>query len=151
MNRFDDGEVIGETPGEVVVHGVRTDIRVKLSPGVMAGTGAPAERVLMALEGIRGTHDATVLSVSLRLPADVSSDQDQEFRAGSLGLYGLRRASAGSGQGRRAILDATPFFRALTPTSASLVDEIIVSIQLRRELPPGETIVIGRVVLFRPR
>jgi tyrosinase len=152
-----DGEVIGTSPGEVAIHRSRTDSRVQLSSGAVQTiatrlSGAvgknPTEHVYLALDGIRGTQDASALSVYL-LPA---SDGPAEFFAGTVGLYGLRRASVrtatGSAHGLRFVLDVTPFFRDVIHASASRVDEVIVSIRLRRELPVTAAVVIGRIVLF---
>ena len=58
----------------------------------MASESAPPDRVFLNLENVRGTHDATVLSVYLNLPEGARPSDHPELLAGSVGLFGLRRA-----------------------------------------------------------
>ena len=154
MNNPEDGDLIGTSQGEVVIHRPRTEARVKLSPGLARGglahlARAGAAQVYLVLDEIRGTHDATVLNMHLRLPEDAASGRREEFAAGSVGLYGLRRASAQ--QGLQFTLDVTAFFAGLDPSSPSLTDdrdEVLVSILLHRELPASDPVVIGRILLL---
>jgi tyrosinase len=161
MNPPKDSELMGLSSGEVVIDGPRTDTRVKLSPAAIQSVVArlssaadelPTARVYLALENVQGTHDASVLRVYLGLPEDAAASQ-REFHAGSVALYGLRRASVrhagSSAQGLEFILDITPFFKGLPPASASLADELIVSIRPHHELPAGSPVVIGRIRIFR--
>lgn len=139
MSSSEFGHVMGASPGEVAVHQLRTDARLKLRPGAADGlVKSPSDRVYLVLDHVRGTRDAAVLHVHLALPGDEASDRFM----GAFGPYGLRRASAADGL--QFSLDVTPFFEDFEGAS-----EIIVSLRLRRELPVEEATVIGRVLLYR--
>lgn len=157
MTASEDGEVIGTSSGEVVVRRLRTDVAVRLNAGTLQGIAArlsgardkhPAEHVYLALDAIRGTQDASTLSVYIELP-----ENHGEYFAGTVGLYGLRLATVAaenaSEKGLRFVLDVTPFFQGLDVAHAGSSEELVVSIRLRRELPERAAVVIGRLVVFR--
>jgi tyrosinase len=158
-----DSELVGASSGEIVVQGPRTDAVVPLDAAAVRellarlgarGSAGSAGHVYLCLDHIRGTHDATVLTVSLRLP-EAAAAAPHTFVAGSVGLYGLRRASvahAGSpGHGLGFVLDVTPFFESLRATHSSGTDALLVSIRAHRGLPAGSSVVIGQVrVLAEP-
>jgi tyrosinase len=161
MDTPKDSVLLGMSSGEVVIDGPRTDTRVTLSPAAIqslvsrlssAVEEPPAARVYLALEDVQGTHDASILRVHLELPKDTAKHQ-REFHAGSVALYGIRRASlrhaGSSARGLGFILDITPFFKGLSPARSSLADEIIVSIRPHGGLPAGTTVVIGQIRIFR--
>ena len=59
----------------------------------------------------RGRNDATVLQVYVGLPAGADPSAHPEHRAGSVGLFGVRKASRGdgehAGQGLTYVLEIT--------------------------------------------
>jgi tyrosinase len=162
MSLPEEGEVIGATSGELVVHRLRTDAPLRLGPGTLRSVAArlsgarektPAEHVYLVLEGIRGKQDASALSVYIELPEGSAHGAQAAYFAGTVGLYGLRLASVVKEneppQGLRFVLDVTPFFRTLHMANAASSDELVVSIRLRRELPETAPVVIERVVMSR--
>jgi tyrosinase len=164
MNAPADDELIGESSGEFVVRGARSDARLALDPVTtrrllerLASLHAqvPPERVYLSLEDIRGTRDASILNVQLQRADSGTVDDENVFRAGSLGLYGLRRArvsDAGSaGRGLGYVLDVTAFFEDLAATGAHAIDELVVSIHSQHPAPEGSPIVIGRMRIFTRR
>jgi tyrosinase len=161
MSADEKGELIGTGLSEVVIREASTEIRVELAPAALpklasVATGArDVDRIYLTLEGIRGTRDATTLTVYLRFPDDGAFSRHPEFRAGTAALYGIRRASVrtpqGPGEGLDSTFDVTPFFRDLSPAMTSSGSELIVSIRLRKELPASAGITIGRVALFHKR
>lgn len=164
MNASAGDELIGESSGEFVVRGARSDARLQLDPGItrrllerLASPRAqvPSERVYLSLENIRGTRDASVLNVQLQRADSATADDEHAFRAGSLGLYGLRRASvpdAGSAvRGLGYVLDVTAFFTGLGATGTHAIDELVVSIHSQQPMPEGSPIVIGCMRIFTRR
>lgn len=159
MSLPEEGEVLGTTSGELVVHRLRTDARLRLNAGKLRSVAArisaarektPAEHVYLILDGIRGKQDASALSVYIELP---EGGAQAEYFAGTVGLYGLRLASVAKEkeppQGLRFVLDVTPFFRTLHIANAASSDELVISIRLRKELPESAAVVVERVVMSR--
>ena len=99
MSAHEEGELIGTGPSDVAIHDASTDVRVELAPGALSKLASVAadardvERIYLTLAGIRGTRDATTLTVYLRFPDDGAFRKHPEFRAGTAALYGMRRAS----------------------------------------------------------
>jgi tyrosinase len=159
----EDGETLGRSEREVIVQGAGADTRLRLNPAALkralaslAPTGgkASASRVYLAFHELRGTHDASVLRVSLHPGGSVNeADRKRSFQAGSLGLYGLRRASLGgedpSAQGLEFVLEVTPFFTSLAAAGATPPEELTVSIRPRRELSSESSVAIGRIRIFQ--
>jgi tyrosinase len=148
----DDDELIGASQGDLVVRELNTDVPIPLN--VVAIQRATArwvasaevnERVYLALEGIRGKQDATTIDVRLRFSTGATARDQDDFSAGTVGLYGLRRATV-SGYGLRFTLDVTPFLRRGCLSATSLPGEVVVSLRLRQAL--AAPIVIGRLALF---
>lgn len=163
MNGLDNCEVLGVSSSDVVIHRIQTDVRLKLSPGALQRVSVrfsteaeqdSAGRVYLALDRIRGVQDASTLTVHLRLPGDTESGSSAQVVAGTVAMYGLRRATMASAihpeRGLRFVLDVTPFFREVARSLSTLPpDDIVVAILLQRELAPAAAIVIGQLVLFR--
>jgi tyrosinase len=156
-----DAELLGATSGELPVTGAGAHAWVALDGErprqLLARLADPAvetspERVYLALENIRGTHDAVVLSVFLNLPEGALPGEHRERLAGSAALYGLRRASlargGSSGEGLSEILDLTGRIGELVAADALDPANIRVSIVPNHLLPQGVEITIGRVVIF---
>ena len=140
----------------------RAQTIVKLNPegqhklaGLIKGassSGTPANGVYLGLENIRGDSDATVLAAYVNLPEDARPGDHPDLLAGSVGLYGLGRASVpaneNGGQGLTFFLDITQIVIDLAGTSSRDAEEIPVTIVSARPFPDSVTIVIGRVSIF---
>lgn len=157
--------LLGECADALVLQAGVCQAKVELEPAALrlvmaeladSGPGkAPSMRVHIALERIRGKRDATVLSVSLQGPDGQPAGFPPELRAGSIGLYGLRRASMAQGSepgaGLTSVLDVTGFFTG--PAAPKLLEtrELIVSVQANRALSPESPIHIGGIRIFALR
>lgn len=135
----------------------RAGIEVSLTPepeaaGWLAqpaagGGHSPAIRMLVTLEHVRGTNDATVLRVFLRSPAPSQGEAAETFLA-SAGLYGLRRASAsGAGDGLQCQLDVTSHAGLLMQAMRNQAAHLVLAIRPPRPLPQGTAISIERIRL----
>jgi hypothetical protein len=140
MSEITSGEEVGVSADGIVLFATHTDTRVRLNPGAARRIAeATNGRAYLILDGVRGTHDATILNVFLHLPGD---PPDHGLSAGGAALYGLRRAS--KGEGLTPILVVTSFFQGLNHAAA---DEIIVSFRINPPLPPDDPITIRRIAL----
>ena len=133
---------------------LNSEVRRKVSASLAAApeTGAP-DRVYLNLENVRGSHDASVLSVYINLPAGAKPSDHPELLAGSVGLFGLRGASfkdgKHGGQGLNFVLEITKIIDALHLNNALDVDSLQVTIVPHRVVPDQAQITIGRVGIYR--
>jgi tyrosinase len=129
-------------------------VRRKMSASLAAATeSAPPDRVFLNLENVRGTHDASVLSVYINLPPGARPAEHPELLAGSIGLFGLRRASltegAHAGRGLNFVLDITQIVDVLHLGNALDVDTLRVTIVPHRQIPDQAEITVGRISIYR--
>jgi len=114
---------------------------------------SPGERVFLNLENVRGTSDGTVLEVYLNVPAGTNPAHRQDRRVGSVGLFGLRKASAPDGEhggeGLTFVLEITEAIHALHLESALAANELEVRIVPFNQVPEESPVSIGRVSVFR--
>jgi tyrosinase len=155
-------ELVGASQASVAVTGMGARTIVRLDPAVRrkvaASLAAASEtsvpdRTYLQLENVRGTYDATVLSVYINLPERARPSEHPELLAGSVGLFGLRRASETDGEhagaGLDFIFDITKITDALHMERALDVDSLPVSVIPHRPIPPESPITIGRVSIYR--
>ncbi|KWI30861.1 hypothetical protein [Burkholderia stagnalis] len=110
-----------------------------------AGDGSLFRFYLM-LERVRGTHDATVLQAFLRTQGATQAGHSQDTYLASVGLFGLRRASADdASEGLLYYLDVTSHAALLQGAIALAEAPLRVSIRPRQALPGGVAIDIGRI------
>jgi tyrosinase len=157
-----DAELLGTNSEELEIKasGAHTivrfsaDCRRKLVADLTnALAGSSRSRVYLILENIRGTTDASVLNAFINLPEDARPGEHRDLMAGAVGLYGLRRASVGTGQNRDSgltfVLDITRLLGELFETKSLDADAIRVSIVPNRQLGDSSDIVVGRVSIVR--
>jgi tyrosinase len=115
-------------------------------------TGLP-DKTFLKLENVRGAFDASVLGVYVDLPENDGAGDSRQYLAGSVALFGMRRASVKDGQhggeGLTFVLDVTPFIDQLHLANAMEVDSLRVNVVPDRPLPDGAEITVGRVSLYR--
>ena len=156
-----DAELLGASSQALEIRASGADTIVKLNPNGqrkllegLANVSAETSllRVYLMLENIRGSQDATVLSAYVNLPEGARPGDHRDLLAGSVGLYGLSRASSADdgnrGAGLAFILEITRIIIDLVATKSFDADEIRVSIVPNRQLPDSTDIVIGRIVIF---
>lgn len=155
-------ELFGASQGAVEVKGASTQISVSLDSDVrnkvtkslaFAEETAAPDRVFLNLENIRGTQNATVLAVYLDAPTGDNPIGHPELLAGSVGLFGLRGASAPGGrhggQGLSFTLEITKIVDALHLNNRLNHDALKVTIVPSRPLSERVPITIGRISLYR--
>jgi tyrosinase len=159
-----EAELLGVNSGELEIKGsgahtvvrLNTDVRHDLvASRANTSGGTSRDRVYLILENIRGTYDATILNVYINVPEDASQGDHRNLLAGSVGLYGLRRASIQHGEdgglGLTFVLDITPILIEQPAAKSPDANEIRVSIVPHRQLPNAVEIVVGRVGIFYQR
>jgi tyrosinase len=145
----------GATTSVTLDPAARGRVSASLDAAVAGPTPEAAEpdRVFLNLENVRGTHDASVLSVYLNLPPGAAPADHPELLAGSAALFGLRRASRQdgehAGQGLSFILDITKIVDALHLGSGFDVDTLPVRIVPNAPIPDQAQITVGRVSIYR--
>ena len=119
----------------------------------MAAKTAAPDNVYIKVENVRGTFDATVLSVYLDLPEGAKPGESRQYLAGNIALFGLRRASMKDGQhageGLTFILDATPVIDQLHLKNEFDVESLQVSVIPADPLPENADITVGRISIYR--
>jgi tyrosinase len=155
-------ELLGASQQSIPIKGSGVTTSVKLDPGVRskvskslitANETAAPDRVYLHLENVRGTHDASVLNVYVNLPEGAKPADHPELLAGTVGLFGLRRASRKddqhAGQGLNFVLDATDIVDRLHLNNALNTDSLKVTIVPHRAVPDQAEVTVGRVSLYR--
>jgi len=155
-------ELVGANQQALPIKSSGASTTVKLDPvvrrRVSASLAAPSEtappdRVFLNLENVRGTHDAAALSVYINLPKGAKPGDHPELLAGSVGLFGLSRASLKDGkhggQGLNFVLEITKIIDALHRNNALNAASFQVSIVPYRAIPDQAQITIGRVSIYR--
>jgi tyrosinase len=155
-------ELVGANSGPVAIKGLVTSTTVQLdtevrqkvdhSLAVAAETSAP-DRVYVNLENVRGTHDGTALSIFVNLPDGANPGDHQELLAGTVGLFGLRRASLVDGihvgGGLSFLLDISPIVDRMHLDKSLNTDNLRVTIVPTRPVSDGAPITVGRVSIYR--
>jgi tyrosinase len=155
-------ELVGANQGVLPIRGSGVSTTVRLNLGVRnkvtaslarASQTAVPDRVLLNLENVRGVEDATVLDVYINLPEGAKPSDHPELFAGSVSLFGLRRASAKDekhgGEGLNLVLDITDIVDALHLKNALDADSLNVGIVPDHYVPDEDRIMIGRVSVYR--
>jgi tyrosinase len=155
-------ELVGASPAAIPIKGTGATTSVRLDPSVRrkvsaslkeASAAAPPDRVFLNLENVRGTRDATALSVYLNVPEGANPADHPERLAGTVGLFGLRRATlkdgAHAGEGLNFVLDITHIVDALHMENALDTDALQVRIVPHRPVPDQADITVGRVSVYR--
>jgi tyrosinase len=157
-----DIELVGANSTELAVVGARVDTTVSVDPEAGARVGASLaaaerpDRVFLNLEDVRGLADGTILRVYVALPAGADPADHPERRAGTVGLFGVRKASLTdeehAGRGLTFVLEITRIVDDLhldESVPGTLGDRVPVTILPLRPVPADERLTIGRVSVFR--
>lgn len=156
-------ELLGANASPVrLSHGGGTPVEVKLHPDVqnrvaaslkLASTLTLPDELYLKLENVRGTQDATVLRVYIDLPPQADAATRRAQYVGSVGLFGLRRASvkhgAHGGSGLSFILDISRYVDKLYLENKLSEGDIQVSLVPSGALPQAADIEVGRVSIYR--
>ncbi len=155
-------ELVGASQEALPITGSGARTTVKLSPDVRrkvslslanASLRNVPDRVFLHLDNVRGTHDASVLSVYINLPEGAKPSDHPELLAGSVGLFGLRRASASDGkhggQGLNFVLEITKIIDRLHLSHALDADSLQVTVVPHQAVPEQAHITVGRISIYR--
>jgi tyrosinase len=131
-----------------------TGMRRKVSASLAAAVEATApDRVFLNLENVRGLADSTAFRVYVGLPDGANPADHPERLAGSVALFGVRKATLAdgehAGQGLTFVLEITNIVDALHLHNALDVDALNVQIVPVRPVPEDAQVSIGRVSIFR--
>jgi tyrosinase len=151
MDAEENAELVGanERPLQIKSSGARATVRLNSNiSGKMTSSLRTAseenlpDQVYLQLENVRGNIDAYKLNVSV-------NQQD----AGSVALFGLRRASLKDGEhgggGLTFILDITNIVDNLFLNNALDTDSLDVKIVPNQAVPDNANITVGRVSIYR--
>jgi tyrosinase len=131
-----------------------TEVRQKVahSLSVAAENSAP-DRVYLNLENVRGTHDATALSIFINLPEGSNPGDHPDLLAGTVALFGLRRASLADGKhvggGLSFLLDISAIVDRMHLDNALNTDNLRVMIVPNRPVSDNAQITVERVSIYR--
>ena len=151
MDSADNAELVGANDGalQIKTSGARatvrldSDVRGKVSASLAdaSETNLP-DHVYLQLENVRGTRDSYILNVSVN-----------QQSAGSVALFGLRRASLKDGEhggaGLTYVLDITNIIDNLFLDNALDADSLDVRIVPNNAVPDSAEITVGRVSVYR--
>jgi tyrosinase len=143
-------------------HGVRRKVTESLRGATEAVTSAaPAtpDRVFLNLENVRGTNDATAFNVYINVPEGEDPANHPDNLAGSVGLFGVRKASKAddqhAGDGLTFVLDISHVIDKLHLAGALDVAKLDVQLvpvktgqEAVRTAKPAD-VSIGRISVFR--
>lgn len=119
----------------------------------LASSTTLPDQFYLKLENVRGTQDATVLRVYIDLPPQADQATHHAQFVGSVGLFGLRRASAKDGahgsDGLTFILDISRFVDTLFVQHKLSADQIKVDVESAGTVHPASPIEVGRVSIYR--
>jgi tyrosinase len=162
-------ELLGANTGSLRVVGkeARTSValdakvrnKVSKSLASVKAKGAPGatppvpDRVFLNLENVRGLNDATAFSVYVAVPEGDDPTQHPDHLAGSIALFGARKATKGDGQhagnGLTFVLDITHVIDALHLAGRLNTDRLPVRLVPINPVPEAAQVSIGRVSIFR--
>jgi tyrosinase len=132
-------------------HAVRS--RMSASLQGMAGGPATPDRVFLNLQNVRGANDATSLAVYINVPEGEDPARHPELKAGSVGLFGLSKASATdgphAGDGLNFTVEITHVIDTLHLRGALDVNQLHVSLVPRTPVPDKSPVSIGQISIYR--
>jgi tyrosinase len=162
MARTHHVELLGANTETVQVVGHHARSRVTLDDTLKRRTRAslvgataakPPDRVFLNLEHVRGLNDATVFNVYINLPEGADPSQHSECKAGSISMFGVRKATQTdnehAGNGLTFVLDISRIVDRLHLSGALDGNQLDVSLLPRNPVPEAAKISIGRISVFR--
>jgi tyrosinase len=162
MPRGKNVELVGanEEPLQIRGNGVRSSVQLdqtvrrKVAASLsVSGEEATPDRVYLNLENVRGLADATSFKVYIALPENATPADHPENLAGTVALFGVRKASVAddeqAGQGLNFVLDITNIIDSLHLRNALDTDQLDVRIVPVKPVPDAAQITVGRISIYR--
>jgi tyrosinase len=151
MDSGENAELVGANDGALRIKSSGARATVRLDPDVRGKVSASLaeasetnlpDHVYLQLENVRGTRDSYILDVSVN-----------QQRAGSVALFGLRKATLKDGQhggqGLTFVLDITNIIDDLFLNNTLEADSLDVRIVPNQAVPESAEITVGRVSVYR--
>jgi tyrosinase len=131
---------------------VQRKVITSLQTAATAAKPAP-DRIFLNLENVRGLNDATAFSVYINLPEGDDPARHPELLAGSIALFGVRKATLADGQhagnGLTFVLEITHVIDALHLAGALNLSPLRVRLLPVKPVSEAAQISIGRISIFR--
>jgi tyrosinase len=131
-------------------------VQRKVSASLQSVTAAKPsmpDRVFLNLENVRGLNDATAFNVYINLPDGEDPAKHPEHLAGSVALFGVRKASLANeehaGDGLTFVLEISHVIDTLHLAGAQNLAHLDVRLVPQRPVPESAQISIGRISVFR--
>lgn len=157
-------ELLGANTQSLRLTGTEARAAVALDPAVrqkvssnlnsLAGPAPSApDRIFLNLENVRGVNDATAFNVYVNLPEGADPAQHPEHLAGSIALFGVRKASLvddkHAGDGLTYVLEITHIIDTLHLSGALNAGQLHVRLVPVKPVPEAAQVSIGRISVFR--
>ncbi len=131
---------------------VQFSVTRSLRSAATAANPAP-DRVFLNLENVRGLNDATAFSVYINVPDGDDPAKHPELKAGSIALFGVRKATEAdaqhAGDGLTFVLEITDVIDKLHLDGALNANQLHVRLVPRLPVPDAAQISIGRISVYR--
>ncbi len=132
--------------------GVRNKVAASFRAATAATPHAP-DRIFLNLENVRGRNDATTFDVYIDLPDGADPAQHPERHAGTIALFGVRKATLAAdqrgGDGVTFVLEITHVIDALHLAGALNAAQLHVRLVPLNPVPAAAQISIGRISVYR--
>lgn len=113
----------------------------------------PPDRLFLNLENVRGLNDATAFSIYINVPEGEDPARHPELLAGSIALFGVRKATLADGQhagdGLTFVVEITHIIDAMHLAGALNVSQLRVRLVPIKPVLEAAQISIGRISIFR--
>jgi len=131
-------------------------VQGKVIASLRAAASAPKpapDRIFLNLENVRGLNDATAFNVYVNVPEGDDPASHPELKAGSVALFGVRKATVvdaqHAGNGLTFVLEITDVIDRLHLAGALNANQLQVRLVPRQPVPDEAQISIGRISVFR--
>ncbi|HEX8172363.1 MAG TPA: tyrosinase family protein [Thermoanaerobaculia bacterium] len=156
-------EMVGASRGPVTVvgseastsvhfdHAARARVMASLDGAEMAAAPRSPDRVFLRLENVRSTADGTILQVYINLPEDADPDDHPECLAGTVSLFGARKATVSEEErsGISPVIEITDVIDRLHLNDALTADALHIRIIPLLPVPDDAAVQIANIAIFR--